>query len=56
MNQDNRVLARMQARDLTDNEIQVVSGGSVHTNTACTFAVSAAGTAADGDVNECGHI
>jgi hypothetical protein len=52
MNQDNRVLARMQARDLTDNEVQVVCGG-IHTNTACTFA---AGTVPDGDRSECGGV
>jgi hypothetical protein len=51
MNQDNRVLARMQARDLTDKEIQVVSGGAVHTNTVCTFVTVT--SAADGDRGEC---
>ena len=49
MNQDKRVLARMQARDLTENEIQVVSGGIIRTATVCT----AFGTARDGDPGEC---
>ena len=54
MNQDNRVLARMQARDLTEKEIQVVTGGSVpHTETACTLQAAAL---ADGDPGECGPI
>jgi hypothetical protein len=35
MNQD-RVLARMQARDLTEKEMQVVTGGTIRTSTVCT--------------------
>jgi hypothetical protein len=54
MNQDKRVLARMQARDLTEKEIHVVTGGSVHTETVCT--VPNASFAADGDPGECGGI
>jgi hypothetical protein len=50
MNQDNRVLARMQARDLTEQEIQVVSGGSIRTSTVCTVLGV---TFADGDPGEC---
>jgi hypothetical protein len=46
--EDNRVLARSQARDLTDQEAAKVSGG-VHTETVCTFR----GGALDGDVSEC---
>lgn len=51
MNQDNRVLARMQARDLTESEIHVVNGGTVHTETVCTVLGA---SFADGDVGECG--
>lgn len=47
--EDNRVLARSQARDLTENEIQVVFGGIIHTATVCT----AFGTSRDGDPGEC---
>jgi hypothetical protein len=46
--EDNRVLARSQARDLTDKEAAKVSGG-VHTETVCTFR----GGSADGDPGEC---
>ncbi|HET9180758.1 MAG TPA: hypothetical protein VFP59_01390 [Candidatus Angelobacter sp.] len=47
---DNRVLARIQARDLTEKEIEVVSGGSIRTATVCT----AIGISfADGDRGEC---
>jgi hypothetical protein len=53
MNQNNRVLARIQARDLTQEEIQTVAGGQVvRTLTICTVPnASAFGT--DGDVGEC---
>jgi hypothetical protein len=51
MNQDNRVLARMQARDLTEKEVQVVSGGVIRTATVCT--VPNASSFADGDPGEC---
>lgn len=47
MKQD-RVLARIQARELTEKETQKVSGG-IHTETVCTFN----GTSVDGDVGEC---
>lgn len=46
--EDNRVLARSQARDLTDKETAKVSGG-VHTETVCKFR----GGALDGDPGEC---
>jgi hypothetical protein len=36
MKQDERVLARLQARELTDNEKQVVVGG-IGTKTVCTI-------------------
>jgi hypothetical protein len=48
MNQDNRVLARMQARELTGKEMENVSGG-FRTQTVCTFN----GSSLDGDVGEC---
>ena len=47
MKQD-RVLARIQARELTEKETQKVSGG-IHTETVCTFN----GYAIDGDPGEC---
>jgi len=43
-----RVLARLQARELTTKETEKVSGG-IHTETVCTFN----GTSIDGDVGEC---
>jgi hypothetical protein len=53
MNQNNRVLARIQARDLSANEIQVVAGGQVvHTLTICTVP-NASAFGKDGDVGEC---
>jgi hypothetical protein len=50
MNQDNRVLARMQARDLTEKEMQVVTGGIIRTATLCT---AKGASFADGDPGEC---
>jgi hypothetical protein len=50
MNQDNRVLARMQARVLTEKEIQVVSGGAIRTSTVCTVRGA---SFLDGDPGEC---
>jgi len=49
MQQGNRVLARMQARVLTEKEMQSVSGGA-HTATKCTVL---ADKFADGDTGEC---
>lgn len=49
MKQNERVLARLQARVLTDKEMQSVSGGS-HTATKCTVL---ANKFADGDTGEC---
>ncbi|MGE5323212.1 MAG: hypothetical protein ACM3SW_10135 [Actinomycetota bacterium] len=51
MKQDNRVLARLQARELTDVEKQIVMGG-ISTKTLCTIGV---GSARDGDtfLGEC---
>jgi len=51
MNQDTRVLSRTRARDLSENEIHTVSGGSVRTETVCTIPSPSA--LADGDVGEC---
>ena len=52
MNNQNRVLVRKGARDLNEQEVEVVAGG-VRTLTACTL--TAAGTL-DGDtfLSECG--
>ena len=50
MNQDNRVLARMQARDLTEKEIQLVTGGTIRTATVCTVLGA---SFLDGDPGEC---
>jgi len=52
MKQDNRVLARIQARELSEKEQETVTGG-VHTNTVCTFSGT---TGADGDRGECGGL
>lgn len=50
MNQDNRVLARARARELTRTETEHVTGG-LGTQTVCTFN----GSSADGDasIGEC---
>ncbi|HEU4416497.1 MAG TPA: hypothetical protein VFT65_17035 [Candidatus Angelobacter sp.] len=50
MDQENRVLSRKGARELNEQEVEIVSGG-LRTLTACTIAV----TGADGDVflHEC---
>ncbi|MGE5323211.1 MAG: hypothetical protein ACM3SW_10130 [Actinomycetota bacterium] len=48
MKNDNRVLARIQARELTEKETEKVTGG-IRTETVCTFN----GTSLDGDVGEC---
>lgn len=52
MKQDDRVLARIQARELSEKEREAVTGG-IHTQTVCTFSAT---TAADGDPGECGGI
>jgi len=49
MNDQNRVLARRGARDLTEQEIEKVCGG-LRTATKCSL--TAAG-AIDGDLHEC---
>lgn len=48
MNQDNRVLGRMGARELTEEESGQVTGG-IRTSTVCTFF----GGTLDGDPGEC---
>jgi len=47
----NRVLSRIGARELTPEEAGKVSGGTPHTETACSF--SGKTKQADGDVGEC---
>lgn len=58
MNQENRVLNRKGARQLTQEEInRVFSAMIVHTETVCTLSFAAAGTVfLDGDPGECGSI
>jgi hypothetical protein len=54
MDQDNRVLGRVGARDLTNDEVDVVSGGfRVHTLTPCV--VDRQGNLLNGDtaIGEC---
>jgi hypothetical protein len=53
MKNNNRVLIRRGARDLSEQEVAKVNGGTPHTNTACTF--SAVANTADGDkgIGEC---
>jgi len=48
MKQDNRVLARIQARELTKKEQENVTGG-VRTATVCSFGPKGP----DGDLGEC---
>ena len=49
MKQDNRVLARTQAREITEKEMENVTGG-IRTLTVCS--ISGTGVR-DGDVGEC---
>jgi hypothetical protein len=53
MSDNNRVLIRRGARDLSEQEVAQVNGGTPHTNTACTF--SAVVNTSDGDkgIGEC---
>lgn len=48
MNQDNRVLGRVGARELTPREVDHVTG-AIHTETVCTFFNGVL----DGDRGEC---
>jgi hypothetical protein len=50
MTNDNRLLARKGARELTPREADHVTGG-IHTLTVCTFDEKT--KQADGDVGEC---
>jgi hypothetical protein len=51
-NQNNRVLSRIGARDLTPAEEKIVNGGgTIHTLTVCT--VPALTRPRDGDLGEC---
>jgi len=49
---ENRVLARVQARELTEKEIQVVAGAAIVTYTVCTIS-NASGFGGDGDPETC---
>jgi hypothetical protein len=54
MKQENRVLGRIGARELTPRESENVTGGfRVRTLTLCTFSASSANPAPDGDAGEC---
>jgi hypothetical protein len=46
---ETRVLSRLGARELTEQEMHEVNGAAVGTLTACTFAMQAL----DGDIHEC---
>jgi hypothetical protein len=52
MKDNNRILVRRGAREMSEQEVAQVHGGTPHTNTACTF--SALSTS-DGDkgIGEC---
>ncbi|HEV2961834.1 MAG TPA: hypothetical protein VG649_08435 [Candidatus Angelobacter sp.] len=55
-NQENRVLIRKGARELTEQEVERVKGsGGPGTQTACTFP-GVRVSAADGDPGECGPL
>ena len=51
MKEDNRVLARTQARELSAKELEAVSG-ALRTLTACTFSAFG-GTDGDASIGEC---
>jgi hypothetical protein len=53
MRENNRVLVRIGARELTAEEVKQVAGGATtpHTETVCS--VNPATGTADGDVGEC---
>ena len=52
-NQGNRVLTRMGARDLSEQEVKTINAG-IGTTTICTLP-SATYPKGDGDPGECGH-
>lgn len=53
MREDNRVLGRIGARELTAEEVKQVAGGTTtaHTETVCS--INPVTQTADGDVGEC---
>lgn len=54
MNQDNRVLCRSNARELTENEVQAVSGAlTIHTFTPCIVNTQGELLAGDSSIGEC---
>ena len=52
MNDQNRVLIRRGARELTEQEAQQVNGG-LRTLTVCSCCINGK---PDGDINECGSV
>lgn len=51
MSKENRVLSRQKAREVSQDELKLVSGnGTPRTLTACTFDEQ---FGKDGDINEC---
>jgi hypothetical protein len=52
MNSDNRVLIRKGALELTEKEVEHVSGG-IHTLTACTIGPTSAHKDGDAAIGEC---
>jgi hypothetical protein len=52
MNDQDRVLIRRGARDLTPEEVERISGG-LRTLTACTFAATSATADGDASIGEC---
>jgi hypothetical protein len=53
MKDNNRVLIRRGARDLSEQEVAQVNGGTPHTNTACTFSVAPNTSDGDKGIGEC---
>ena len=52
--QDNRVLSRLGARELSVEEVAVVNGGSCRKCTLTACSIDASGKVCDGDPGECG--
>jgi hypothetical protein len=52
MNNDNRVLGRRGARELTPRETEHVTGG-IQTNTVCTFEPGSPKPDGDASIGEC---
>jgi hypothetical protein len=56
MNERNRVLSRLGAREMTEQEIDLVSGG-LHTETVCTVpTTSCPNKDGDASIGECGPV